>query len=144
MKHESTISKIHQELISTFASLDAWFDRALDELHDNEQGDALDVLQHMITSNNHLLDSLSDGYDFALATFIRQGRTEAEQSLYAMRFALRDQLFHCLCLLDEIEHGATTQDDSKQMNLYEKLFSLSNHLQYHLECFESPRSTVDN
>lgn len=143
MKQESTISKINQELISSFASLDAWFDKALDELHDDERWDILEVLQHVITSNNHLLEMLSDGYDFAMSRFVRQGRTEAEQSLYAMRFLLREQLFHCLCLLDEIDHSAEPDTVSKQMNLHEKLVSLSSHLQYHLACFESPRPTVD-
>lgn len=145
MKYESTQSKINKDLIRTFASLDAWFDKVLDDgMLDGEQWDMLDVLQHVITSNNHLLDLLSDGYDFALSQFIRQGRNEGEQSLYAMRFALREQLFHCLCLLDEMEVNMPTENASKQMNLYDKLFSLSSHLQYHLECFESSRSTVDS
>lgn len=135
MKHESTIKKINQELISAFASLDAWFDKTLDDGFDHdEQWGTLDILQHVITSNHYLLEMLSEGYDFALGGFAKQGRSEAEESFYAMRYALREQLFHCLCLLDELHTAA--DDESKEMNLYDKLSSLTNHLQYHLECFE--------
>lgn len=135
MKNESTISKINQELISTFASLDAWFDKVLDRGFD-DRDDHWRVLQHIVSSNYHLLDLLSDACDYALADVRSgEGRSEAEQTFHAMRFALREQLFRCLCVLDDLDQPEEG-DEAKEMNVYEKLSSLTYHLQYHLEQFE--------
>lgn len=137
MKEESTISKINSELIRTFACLDAWFDRASDNGFDQEnQWSILEVVQHIITSNYHLLDLLSDGYEYAFSEYDHSNRKGDQKSLDVLRFALREQLFHCLCLLDGLEDDNADNSSEKEMNVYDKLSSLTNHLQYHLERLE--------
>lgn len=138
MKEESTISKIDSELIRTFAMLDAWFDKSLDDGYGEEyEWNSLDVIRHIVTSNDHLLDILSDGYAYAFSGFDHRERSEDQRSFDAMRLALREQLFHCLCLLDELEDQDATNGDAKEMNVYDKLSSLINHLHYHLERLET-------
>jgi hypothetical protein len=138
MKEEKTISKINSELIRTFAALDAWFDKALDDgFEECDQWNTLDVIQHIVTSNDHLLDVLTDGYEYAFSEFDHSNRSEAQKSFDEMRLALREQLFQCLCLLDELEHNGSDEDETKEMNAYDKLSSLTNHLHYHLERLEN-------
>ena len=137
MKTETTISKINSDLIQTFASLDAWFDKVLeDDFGVENRWSMRDVVQHIVTSNSHLLDLLSEGYDYAWLEFARTDQKRlAQPSLDVMRFALREQLFHCLCLLDEQELG-DEENETKEMNVYDKLSSVINHLHYHLQQLE--------
>jgi uncharacterized damage-inducible protein DinB len=136
MKTETTISKINTELIRSFATLDAWFDKALD---DGDKGrnrwSMQEVIQHILNSNYHLLDLLSDGCEYAWSHLQSQdGKLTEERSLDDMRFALREQLFHCLCLLDELgDNAEVNQDVDKAMNIQDRLWSITHHLTYHLE-----------
>jgi uncharacterized damage-inducible protein DinB len=141
MKEESTISKINSELIRTFASLDAWFDKALDDgYEDDDQWSMREVLQHLVNSNYHLLDFLSDGYNYALTEYDHINRSDVPKSFQAMRYTLREQLFQCLCLLDDVEQSESLDlDDEKEMNVYDKLWAITNHLSYHLEQLEVHR-----
>jgi uncharacterized damage-inducible protein DinB len=141
MKEESTISKINSELIRTFSSLDAWFDKALDDgYEDDDEWSMREVLQHLVNSNYHLLDFLSDGYDYALSEYDHVNRSGVQKSFHAIRYALREQLFQCLCLLDNLEQsGNLDLDDEKEMNVYDKLWAITNHLSYHLEQLEVQR-----
>lgn len=136
MKTETTISKINTELIRSFAMLDAWFDEALDHgFDDQDRWSIHEVIKHILTSNYHLLDLLSDGCEYAWSHLKLQGGIAThEKSLDHMRFALREQLFHCLCLLDDLEvNDESNYDGDKAMNIHDRLWSITHHLSYHLE-----------
>jgi hypothetical protein len=143
MKTESPLLKIKQELISMFASLDAWFDRLLDEGYNREEEtDLLEVVEHILTSNFSILnvlpkecgnDSQVVHHEFELTTHL---------SFEEMRFALRDQLYQSLCLLDVLDESMNVNaiDRAKQMDLHDKLFSIAQHLRYHLELLQFSQS----
>ena len=60
---QTTILKIHRELISAFASLDSWFDRDekfLAENHD-ERWSASQILEHVMLTNQYLLILIEKG-----------------------------------------------------------------------------------
>ena len=140
MKTETAISKINTELIRSFATLDAWFDKALDHgFDDHDKWSIHGVIQHILTSNYHLLDLLSDGCEYAWSDLRAQDDNYAhEKSLDAMRFALRGQLFHCLCLLDDIEaNDSENYESDKAMSMHDRLWSVTHHLSYHLERLEN-------
>jgi hypothetical protein len=138
MKQESTISKINTQLIRTFATLDAWFDKVLDEgFDDAHEWNTLDVLQHLIISNHHVLDVLKGGFSDCINASNFVSGSEADKKFHTLRQLLRDQLFHCLCLLDELEdQQGETVDNAKEMNVCDTLWVITNHLSYHLEQLE--------
>jgi hypothetical protein len=142
MKPESTISKIKQELISMFASLDAWFDKLLDDgldpLHETA---ALEVVEHILSSNYNLLNVLPNQYK-TLELLQSNSHPTSQRSLAELRFVLRDQLFQSLCLIDLLDESIAEgrSDHDKQMDLHDKLFAIAQHLRYHLEVMELSES----
>lgn len=143
MKTETTISKIKQELISMFASLDAWFDKLLDDGFDPEQEtDAMEVVEHILSSNDNILNVLPEQYDNALKQLQRSFQPTSQRSLDELRFALRDQLYQALCLVDSLDDISDLErlDHDKQMDLHDKLFSIAQHLRYHIELLELSES----
>jgi hypothetical protein len=134
MKSESTISKINKELISVFAMLDTWFDEVLD--NDNHRN-AIQIADHILNSNHHLLRLVSHGFEDALSDsrYVR-GNDDVHHSVDELRTTLRDQLHFCLYLLDEIETQNLSEEqqaDEKEMDIYHQLTSMTNHVSYHLE-----------
>jgi hypothetical protein len=139
MKTESTLSKIKQELISMFASLDAWFDTLLDDGYNpEEETGALEVLEHILASNASVLKVLLEQFDNVLDLVQRDFQSRPLLSFEELRFALRDQLYQSLCLVDLLEEPlyVNRMDHDKQVDLNEKLLSIAQHLRYHLELLE--------
>ncbi|HEY0656053.1 MAG TPA: DinB family protein [Chryseosolibacter sp.] len=140
MKTESTISKIQQELISMFASLDAWFDKLMDDGFDPDQEiNTLEVVEHILSSNYNVLNVLPMECDNALELLERDFQAISQpRTMDELRFALRDQLYQSLCLIDSLDDSVARDPFShdKQMDLRDKLFAIAQHLRYHLEELE--------
>lgn len=132
MSLEKTISKINNEIISTFAELDAWCDHDVGSININ--GDLRtpsQILEQVSLTNHHLLSRIEKGCDDALRKVEAEGGLSFPENyslecdeLLAMlnleisvtpsagkvsekeiRRTLRDQLFRCLCVLDSLRGG---------------------------------------
>lgn len=138
MKTESTISIIKQELISMFASLDAWFDKLLDDGLDPEhENETLEIVTHIFSSNYNLLNVFPQECDDAFASIQHHLTASSNPEVDELRMGLRNQLYQALCLIDTLDESALTGfDGEKQMELHDKLFSIAQHLRYHLELLE--------
>jgi hypothetical protein len=139
MKTESTILKIKQELISMFASLDAWFDKLLDDGFNPEQhAETLEIVEHIFSSNYNLLNVLPKECENSLDSLEHHLDLFPDRSFEELRSGLREQLYHSLCLIDALEESSAldTLNHDKRMELHEKLFSIAEHLRYHLELLE--------
>jgi hypothetical protein len=135
MKTESTLLKIEHELIGMFASLDAWFDELLDDgMSLGQETDYGEVITHILFSNYRLLNILPD----KALDELHHDYKPTDQSLYELRSALRDQLYQSLLLIDSLEESSALNrlPDEKKMDLYDRLFSIAQHLRYHLELLE--------
>jgi hypothetical protein len=129
---ETTISKINQELIRSFAGLDSWFDRDEPLLCTT-----LETLEQLMLTNRNLLlliekgglkaralahetgwkeklkeyhfeipvvkDNETDGF-FSVHPLEHQERTDTIV-LSEIRSELRDQLYRCLCQIDLLAAG---------------------------------------
>jgi hypothetical protein len=139
MKPESTILKIKHELISMFASLDAWFDKLLDEGFSPEQhAETLEIVDHIFSSNYNLLNLLPKECENAFDSLEHHLNFFPDRSFEDLRSGLREQLYHSLCLIDALDESSVVDElgRDKQMELHEKLFSIAQHLRYHLELLE--------
>lgn len=138
MKSASTISKINRELISAFARLDTWFDEVPDR---DNHWEAIRVADHILNSNHHLLKAISTGFENALSDSSGGAEEDdANQSIDQLRTSLREQLYFCLCLLDELETQNATgrETEEKGMDIHEQLYSITQHVSYHLERMQEP------
>lgn len=121
-----------------FASLDAWFDELLDSGFDTEQDThALEWIEHIYLSNHNLLESLPQESNRVLA--MRQsGLASKTLSFDELRFALRDQLFQSLCLVDYLDESFFQEpsSDDKHMHLHDILVLITEHLRYHLDLLD--------
>jgi hypothetical protein len=69
MSFEIIISKINRELISAFATLDSWFDRPVEMLHERSSSrwTPAEILEHVMLTNHYLLILIEKGSKRALA-----------------------------------------------------------------------------
>lgn len=89
---QTTILKIHRELISTFASLDSWFDREEKFLFEkpDERWSAAEILEHVMLTNQYLLILIDKGTRRA-KSLAKEKDLNAELSNYDFEnSALRD------------------------------------------------------
>jgi uncharacterized damage-inducible protein DinB len=171
------ISKINRELISAFASLDAWFDHDHEFLSDNSSGgwSAAQILEHVMLTNHYLLILIKKGtrkanevsakaslqelindYEFennalnevGIYKSFRWERPEhmepkGNHSLTEIRDQLRDQLYQCLCCLDELADGqgvlyrmTMTVNNIGKLDVYQYLYFLALHIRRHIAQLE--------
>jgi hypothetical protein len=152
---ETTISKINQELIRSFAGLDSWFDRDEPLLCTTRE-----TLEQLMLTNRNVLLLIEKGslkaltlareagwkgklqeYHFEIPEVkddetvvffpVQYERTDAGE-LSDIRRELRDQLYRCLCQIDLLAAGEGTlvrlpvlTDPSRQLDLYQCFYFLA-------------------
>jgi hypothetical protein len=77
---------------------------------------------------------VSDGFEDALSNLRTSAEGDsAEKIIDQLRTSLREQLYFCLCLLDELEMlEQISETEGKQMDIREQLYSIAHHVTYHL------------